>query len=171
MAIQLPRMLKNMALFIDGRGYAGRVDELTLPTLAVSTEEHRAGGMDAPVNLDMGMEALEATFTLSDFDEEVFAQFGLIANNDLPVTVRGAIQAQGSGQAQPVVANLRGGWSSLDPGTWQPGSKNTLTATMAVRFYKLTINGREVVEIDIPNMIRRIDGVDQLAQQREHLGL
>lgn len=27
MAIELPRVLKNMNLFVDGRGYAGRVDE------------------------------------------------------------------------------------------------------------------------------------------------
>ena len=31
MAIQLPRVLKNLNLFIDGRGYAGRVDEIALP--------------------------------------------------------------------------------------------------------------------------------------------
>ena len=171
MAIKLPRILKNANLFIDGTGYAGRIDEITLPKLSSSTEEHRAGGMDGPVQIDMGMEALEATFVLSDFDENVFAKFGVLENNEIPCTVRGSIQAQGTGEAQPVVANLRGGWTTLDPGTWKPGDKNTLTDTMAVRYYKLTINGVEVVEIDIPKMIRRIGGVDQLAQQRGHLGI
>jgi len=171
MAIELPRILKNANLFIDGRGYAGRIDEITLPTLSANTEEHRAGGMDAPVLLDMGMEALEATFVLSDLDEEVFAAFGLLESNEIPCTVRGSIQRQGSLEAQPVVANLRGGWSTLDPGTWKPGDKNTLTITMMCRYYKLQIAGREVAEIDIPKMIRRIDGTDQIAQQRGHLGI
>ena len=43
MAIELPRVLKNMNLFVDGRGYAGRVDEIQLPKLTLKTEEHRAG--------------------------------------------------------------------------------------------------------------------------------
>ena len=60
-------VLKNMNLFVDGRGYAGVVDELTPPKLTMKTEEHRAGGMDAPVELDMGMEKLEASFSLKKY--------------------------------------------------------------------------------------------------------
>ena len=52
MAIELPRVLKNMNLFVDGRGYAGRIDEIQLPKLTLKTEEHRAGGMDLPVEID-----------------------------------------------------------------------------------------------------------------------
>lgn len=51
-------ILKNFNLFVDGRGYAGNVSEYTPPNLAVQTEDHRAGGMDAPIALDMGMEGL-----------------------------------------------------------------------------------------------------------------
>ena len=171
MAIKLPRILKNANLFIDGTGYAGRIDEITLPKLDANTEEHRAGGMDAPIQVDMGMEGMEATFVLSDFDENIYMQFGMLENNEIPCTVRGSIQAQGTGEAQPVVANLRGGWKTLDPGTWKPGDKNTLTVTMPLRYFKLQINGTEVAEIDIPKMIRTINGTDQLAQQRGHLGI
>ena len=42
------RLLKNINLFIDGRGYAGKVDEFDPPKLTIKTEEFRAGGMDAP---------------------------------------------------------------------------------------------------------------------------
>lgn len=65
MAIELPHVLKNMNLFVDGRGYAGRVDEIKLPKLTLKTEEHRAGGMDIPVELELGMDKLEAE--LDDF--------------------------------------------------------------------------------------------------------
>ena len=68
MAIELPHVLKNMNLFVDGRGYAGRVDEIKLPKLTLKTEEHRAGGMDIPVELELGMDKLEAELTISDFD-------------------------------------------------------------------------------------------------------
>ena len=95
MSIKMPKVLKNMNLFIDGRGYAGRVDEIELPKLALKTEEHRAGGMDVPLEIDLGMEKLEATLTLSDYDPELFKLYGMVANDSVAITIRGAIQAQG----------------------------------------------------------------------------
>lgn len=171
MAIQYPRVLKNMNLFVDGRGYAGRVDDVTLPKLTLKTEEHRGGGMDLPVDLDMGMERLEATMTVPDFSADLFRSFGLLDSQGIPMTVRGAIQAQGDAQATPVVVNLRGGWKEIDPGTWKPGDKNALSLTATLSYMKLSIGGEELIEIDAVNMIRRINGADQLSGQREALGL
>ncbi|WP_410541965.1 phage major tail tube protein [Wolbachia endosymbiont (group A) of Portevinia maculata] len=64
----LPKILKNFNVFVDGRGYAGKIDEITLPKLTIKTEEYRAGGMDIPINIDMGMEKLEADFTFAEYD-------------------------------------------------------------------------------------------------------
>lgn len=171
MSIQYPRILKNMNLFVDGRGYAGKVDELSLPSLALKTEEHRAGGMDVPIQVDMGMEAMEMSCTLSDFDPDVFRSFGLLDSVGLPITVRGATQAQGSATVTPVVVNVRGGWKTIDPGAWSPGNKNPLSLTCAASYFRLTIGGEDLVEIDAINMVRRINGVDQLEGQRTAIGL
>ena len=43
--------LKNMNLFVNGKGYAGVIDEITLPKLTVKTEEYRGGGMDMPIDM------------------------------------------------------------------------------------------------------------------------
>ncbi len=56
----LPKILRNFNVFVDGRGYAGKIEEITLPKLTIKTEEYRAGGMDIPISIDMGMEKLEA---------------------------------------------------------------------------------------------------------------
>lgn len=171
MAIQLPRILKNMGLFIDGSGYAGRVSEIQLPKLAIKTEEFRAGGMDLPVQMDMGMPALEAKLTLSDFDPELFKSFGLLDSIGIPVTIRGAFQAQGSPDVAAVVVNLWGGWKEIDTGTWKSAEKSTLSVLVAATYYKLTVDGEELVEIDAINMVRSIGGIDQLAAQRIAIGL
>lgn len=171
MPIQLPRVLKNLNLFIDGRGHAGHVDEITLPKLSVKAEEHRAGGMDMPVELDMGLEKLECTFKLSDFNPDVFRSFGLLDGMGVPVVIRGATQAQGSTQVQAVVLTLRGGFKAIEAGTWKPGDKNALTITASLTYYKLTVDGEELVEIDAVNMIRRVDGIDHLEAQRNAIGL
>ena len=168
--IQYPRILKNMNLFVDGRGYAGRVDEIELPKLSLKTEEHRAGGMDLPIEVELGMEKLESNLTISDYDPEVFKLFGLLDRQDTPVTVRGAIQRQGE-TAQAVVIALRGGWKEIDSGTWKPGDKSTLKVAVAVNYFKLTIAGQEIVEIDAIYLVRKVGGVDQMADIRNAIGM
>ena len=133
MAIELPHVLKNMNLFVDGRGYAGRVDEIQLPKLTLKTEEHRAGGMDIPVELELGMDKLEAELTISDLDPEVFKLFGLLDSTRTQITLRGAIQAQGT-VARPVIVNLAGGCKEIEASAWKPGDKSTLTLQVAAHY-------------------------------------
>lgn len=165
----LPRLVKNFAVFIDGRAYNGRADEVELPKLTIKTEEHRAGGMDAPVEVDMGMEKLECKVTLSDYDPEVAKLIGLY-NAGTQIVLRGAIQRQGE-PAQPVEIRMRGGVKELDRGSWKAGDKATTSVSIACMSYSERINGEEVVNIDVENMIRTIGGVDQLAEVRSALGI
>jgi P2 family phage contractile tail tube protein len=167
----LPKILKNFAVFVDGRGYAGKVEEITLPKLTIKTEEYRAGGMDIPIAIDMGMEKLETDITFSDYDSEIFKLFGIISGNLVALTLRGALQEPDKTDAIPVVLHLRGTIRELDFGTWKAAEKATLKMAMDLRAYKLTYNNADVIEIDAENMIRKIDGTDQLATFRTALGL
>ncbi|ONF43271.1 phage major tail tube protein [Marinobacter lutaoensis] len=166
----LDDILKNMALFVDGRGYAGNVEELTLPKLTLKTEEFRNGGMDAPIEVEMGMEKLECEFTLTRFDKQVLKLFGLAPGQLTPLTIRGAVVSD-SGTQTAVVVNLQGIVREMDPGNWKPGEKATLKVVMALRYYKLTHGSEVVHEVDIPNMVRTIGGIDQLAAVRNALGI
>ena len=166
----IPRKLRNFTCFVDGFGYVGRVSEVEPPKLAIKTEEHRAGGMDAPAMIDMGMEALEATLTFSEYSPELFKQFGLVDGEGVAMTLRGAMQGDGS-DADSIIINLRGMFKELDSGSWKAGEDTTLKATIAARYYKYTSAGSELVEVDTVNMVRKIDGRDQLAAQRQALGL
>ena len=165
----VPKILKNFALFVDGRGYAGRCDEVTPPKLTTKLEEHRAGGMDAPVELDMGMEKMNMEVTLSEFDAEVIKLFGLTTGAVKPLTLRGAME--GDDAVVPIVINVRGTLKELDLGTWKPGQKTVKKFSIACRYFKYTQDGQELIEIDVENMIRKIGGVDQLAAQRKALGV
>ena len=167
---QIPRVLKNFSLFVDGRGLAGTVSTLTLPTLTTKMEEYRGGGMDAPVEIDMGMEILEASFELFDYDENVLSLYGLADGAATQVTARGALRRDGEA-AVAMVVNMTGVIKEMDPGDWQAGEQTTMTCSMALRYLKITIGGREVVEIDKVNMIRRVNGSDQLATIRTAIGV
>jgi len=70
-------VLKNINLFVDGRGYAGEVTELTPPVPTLVTEDFRAGGMNGATRVTMGMEPMEASFVLASYDRAVLAAFGV----------------------------------------------------------------------------------------------
>jgi uncharacterized protein len=162
--MQLPNVLKAFNAFVDGRGYAGKTDTCTLPKLTIKTEEHRGGGMDAPVELDMGMEKLESNITFAELEGNLVRQLG--TNGAL--TLRGSLE--GPSGVIPVIATLRGLWKEVDPGDWKSGDKGALKMSCGVSYYKLMINGREEVLIDVAAGVRRIGGVDQLAGRRAALG-
>lgn len=168
----LPRTLKNFSLFVDGRGYAGKVDELTLPKLSRKMEEYRAGGMAAPVEIDMGMEKLECNFTLSEYSEEVLRLWGLTDVAGCSLKFKGSLEADdASGTQTPVEVIVRGRWRELDMGGWKGGDKATLKVAVAVSYYKYTSGGQDLIEIDVPGMIEKVGGVDRLAATRANLGL
>lgn len=163
-------ILRNVNLFVDGRGYAGRVQMVQLPTLTVATEEHRAGGMDAPVEIDMGLEKLEASWSMDSVDDEMLRRWGLAADSLTPCVFRGALQSEDA-SVRAVAAHCLGMLREVDYGDWKPGEKSTLKCTMAVRRYRLEIDGDVVHDIDAANMVRIVDGTDQLAAQRAALGI
>ena len=163
----LPKILKNFNVYVDGRGYAGRVDEITLPKLTVKTEEYQGAGMSSPVEIDMGLEKLEMDLTFSEYDRDLFKLFGLTNGSEFALTIRGALQ--GTGDTSPVVINVRGYFKEMDFDSWKPAEKATLKCSVACNYYKLTIDGVELIEIDPVNMIRNVNGVDQLSEVRQAL--
>ena len=166
----LPRTLRNFSMFIDGTGFAGRVTELTLPTISVQTEEYRGGGLDVPVAIDMGIEALTCSFTLAEYDTDVLKLVGLYDQNAVSLTARGALQ-RGSEDAVAMICNLTGSITSFDPGSLEAGSITEANFEMAVRYYKLTVANEDMIEIDIENCQRSIGGTDQLESVRTALGI
>ena len=166
----LPQKFKNMNLFVDGYGFAGRATEVSLPKIDAKLEEHRAGGMDAPVEYDMGLNALTGSFTLAEYAPTVLRLYGLVDGNSTAVTMRGYAEDE-AGNSQTIVAQMGGRLKGQDPGSWKPGESAELKGEIGCRFYALYINGEEIYYIDVENMVRRIGGVDQMAAQRAALGM
>lgn len=159
-------ILKNFNLYVDGRGFAGNVETAQLPNLALVIEDFRAGGLDSPIPLDMGMEPMEASFTLSQFSKETLALWGVGETADVPLTFRGALESQ-DGTVRAVVVNIRGRVTAVNPSEWAAGSKANIAFTVRALYYKYTQDGTVVHEIDVVNMVRKINGVDRLAAIRQ----
>ncbi|MCP8687743.1 phage major tail tube protein [Marinobacterium sedimentorum] len=167
----LPRKLKNMNLFNDGISYAGQIEEVTPPNLSRIMEDWRGGGMNAPIKADQGMEALSMEWTCGGFMQEPLHQFGITTHDGVLLRFAGAYQADDTGSVDAVEITVRGRHSTIEQGNAKPGEASPFKVTTECSYYKLTINGEEVIEIDIINMIEKVNGVDRLADQRKAIGL
>jgi P2 family phage contractile tail tube protein len=163
-------ILKNFALFIDGRGYAGQVTEYNAPDLTLATEEFKAGGMDAPMTVEVGMEALTCSFALSAYSADVLSLWGVAPGSVVPLTVRGALESN-DGAVKAVVHQMRGKITGVARGAWGGGGIPALTITMALDYYAETIDGVPITLIDVEGMIRVVAGVDRLGGIRAALGV
>jgi P2 family phage contractile tail tube protein len=161
---------KNLNVFVDGRGYAGQVEEFNAPKLALKTEEFRGGGMHAPIDITLGLEKLEADFTMIAYDADILANFGVVEGREVQFTAREALESN-DGTTTPVVHSLRLKIKEIDPGSSKPGEKGSLKIAGTASYYKLQHGARVVQEIDVVNMVCIQDGVDVLAAQRAALGL
>lgn len=166
-----PRVLKNFNLFVQGRGNAGRADSLSLPEISVKTDDHRAGGMDTETEIDMGLEKLSAKFSISDPDPLILGLVGNMNGNSARLVARGSFVRDSDNTRVAVVAEMVGRLKKGGFGDWKAGDKSGQEYEMGVNYYKLTVGGVEVYEIDVENMVRRILGVDQLAGIRADIGI
>lgn len=167
----LPRKLKNMNLFNDGESYLGQIVEVTLPKLARNMEDYRAGGMNGPVKIDNGQEALELEWTCGGLMRPVLGQYGLVRHDGVQLRFAGAYQRDDTGDTDAVEVVIRGRHMEIDMGKAKPGDDTEFTVKTAASYYKLTINGNTVIEIDLINMVEIVEGVDRLAEQRRAIGL
>lgn len=166
----IPQVLFETNLFMGGISFSGDVPSVTLPKLTVKTDSFRGGGMGGEIEMDMGLEKLEASFVTTGVRRESMKYFGLADQTSCNAVFRGAFKALG-GKVTPVIATMRGMLKEIDMGDWKPGDKAESKYALALQYYKLEVDGRVMYEIDMVNCVRVIDGVDQMAEVRSALGL
>lgn len=167
----LPSVLKNFNLFNEGASYMGIAEEVKLPKLKRKMDEFRGGGMNGPVKVDLGQEGLEMEFTCAGIMQQVLQQYGATKAAGIGLRFAGAYQRDDTAVVQAVEVVVRGRHEELDPGDAKAGDKGKTVVKCTLSYYKLSIDGKAVIEIDLLNMIEVINDVDMLAEQRKAIGL
>lgn len=165
----IPQTLVNMNLFVDGKGFAGQVISVTLPKVKRKTDENYAGGMGGPVEIGVGMEMMEASFSLTGMPTDALIFFGLADDTAFNGNFRGAFKDQ-KGAVVPVIATFRGMLKEVDPGDWKAGEKSETKYNISPNYYKLEVDGQTIYELDYLNNIRMINGKDEAADERAAIG-
>ncbi|MFT4924625.1 MAG: P2 family phage contractile tail tube protein [Phenylobacterium sp.] len=164
-----PKILKKFKVSVDGKGYLGLADEITLPKLTVKTREITSG-FQAPIELDVGqLEKLEGTIVMLEFNAELMKLLGGWSGKTINLTARGAIHAQGSDPV-PVTVTLEGFFKEMDMGNWKDGEEANMTLQYAAQKYKLQIGTEVIYEIDLYNDTRFVNGKDQMKLLRAAIG-
>jgi len=168
----LPKTIKNFNIFIDGFGYTGRVEEVQLPKLARKMEEYRAGGMSGPVDIDMGLEKLEAEITMAEISRELLLQFGVCGVDGVLMRFRGAaVTDDGSCDTTAIEIVMRGRFKEIDMGSVKGGDKTSMKLSASLSRYEYHENDIPLIILDPVNMVEMVGGVDRLAEQRNALGV
>ncbi len=165
----LPSKLKDMAVFADGTSYKGQIPEITLPKLATKMEGYRGGGMLGEIDIDMGLEKLEAEITAGGVVRALLASFGATSHDAALLRFAGAY-ADETGGVQAVEAVMRGRVSELDLGSAKPGSDTEHKYKFSLTYYRLDIDGANAVEIDMVAGTFIVLGVDRRAEINAILG-
>jgi hypothetical protein len=169
----MPRKLKNMNLFNDANSYLGVAKSVTLPALGRKMEAYRGGGMNGPVKADLGFsdDGIQVEWTLGGLDLTVLRQFGATKADGVPLRWVGAYQQDDTGDVVAVEIVARGRHETIEMGDAAPGEDTEHSITTTCSYYKLIVDGEEVIEIDLLNFIEKVGGVDMLEAQRKALGI
>jgi len=167
----LPKKLKYLNLFNDGNSYLGMVSSLTLPKLTRKLENYRGGGMNGAASIDFGLDddALALEWTIGGMDELVLQQWG--STSDIPLRFSGSFQRDDTGDVSAVEVQMRGRHKEFDFGEYKQGEDTETKVSTQCTYFKLTIDGKDLIEVDTVNMVEMVNGVDRLEQHRKAIGL
>jgi P2 family phage contractile tail tube protein len=168
--MSLQYVLRKFIIWADGFGKLGEGENCKLPSMEINSEEFRGGGMDTPIKVDLGTNALTLEFKLSSFDPQVYTLWGLYPGQEKQYTMRGSL-AHLDGSPFAAIAACRGNLHKVDSDNLEPAKKIMHTFTCELNYYKLTIGERLIYEIDVENGRRIVNGVDQLRTDRVAMGL
>jgi phage tail tube protein FII len=112
---------------------------------------------------------LANAFSLIEYDPDVLTKFGVVSGNSVAISLRGALVDDAS--TASMIIQVRGMFREIDMGKFKAGDKAIMNCAVACRYYSVEIDGKKLIEIDIDNMTRVINGEDKLSEIRAALGI
>lgn len=162
----------NARVYIDGTDFIAKAEEVDLPKVKFKFSDTKALGIYADSELPTGIDKLEARIKFNS----VYPDFVALAADPFTsrtVIVRAPYQVwtqQGVAKTAPLKAELRGFFKEWDSAKLKKADSAEAEANMSVIYYKLEIDGQEIVEIDTLNNIYKVRGKDLLREYTNAIG-
>lgn len=169
----LPLKLKQYNIYVDGTSMIGVAQEVTLPKLTHKTVSYRAGGMLAPVSVDLGLDdgALDMDVTVGGLVVSLLSRMYEDTADAMQLRFSGAFQDETSAGYTTCEIQTRGRFTEVDFGTAKVGEDTTHKYTLKNTYVKITVGSATILEVDAINLTMNVGGVDKTAALRAAIGM
>jgi len=165
---KIPTVLNNFNTYGDGHKFVGVASEVSLPSFEYLTETIDGAGIGGEIE-----EAIEGSFgsleTETTFQNISREYFDYITHTGL-VIYRGSMQmadtASQENDFEGIVVTTKGKVKSFELGSLKKGGKGEPKVVREITYCKVTIGGKEVLELDKYNLIWKLNGTDRLQKVR-----
>lgn len=163
----------DASVYVNDKSKHGQASEVTCPDVSFVMNEYNALGMIGQVKLFNGIEAMEMSVKWQHIDND--AQIAL-ANplKAVDITIfssRAGYDNSGHTEEKKIAMYVRGFSTKHQGGSYKPREDSEFESTIAVFYYKLEVDGEEILEIDVMNNIFTVNGVDMLEERKSNLGI
>ncbi len=168
--MKLPALVKGFNLFVEGLNMHGLLVDITRPKIVFKMEEYQAGGQMTPVEVMQGLEKLELEITCGGITAEIIKSMGGTISGKT-FRYQGAIEEDDTMGYKTLMGEGRGRIVELDKGDDKQGDNTETKFRIALTYWKETINGEVLTEIDARANKCFIGGVDQWSGLGQAIGL
>lgn len=138
------------------------LQELKLPALQATYQEHMAGGAPVQIEIETGIQKLEPTFKLLGWDPDVLILFGLGSQIKQQFTAYGVIVDRRTGRKIEAKAIIEGRLGKVEADTFKRGDLMTHDYTInEVTHYELFFDNTERFFFDFFTNTVRVNGISQ----------
>lgn len=160
--------ITNANVYLDGNTLIGKLEQLELPAIKLSTEDVKALGLYATIELPTGLDKMEAKLKWNAVYGDNFKALSPIKSCTL--TVKSNMVSQGAGGVTKNIAvtvTLSGVFKETPLGTLKGQEKiDGLEHVMSVYYCKLEEAGKLLYEVDVFNNIYKVGDTDILENFR-----
>ena len=172
MAGRIDEAVINFQVYEDGTEYYGMA-EVTLPEITYLAQEISGAGIAG--NFESVILGHFESMTLGlSFRTVTRDAIALLEPREHQLELRVAQQHKNTVSARSEVVGLKHVFvvkpKQFSPGTVAPAAPSDASGEYAVTYWKMSINGSRIFEIDIQNMICFMNGRDYLEEVRAALG-
>ncbi len=169
--VQINR-ITNARVYIDGNDFMGRAEEVELPSVKAKLSEVKGLGLYGETELPTGIDKMEAKFKFNGVYPELLAIVSKFQSAHTAI-VRSSMQvweSDGVKAEKEVKAELRGFFKESPSGKFKARENGEQDTTMAVNYYKLEVDNKTILEVDVLNNIYKVEDEDQLAEYKNNIG-
>lgn len=166
------KQITNANVYIDGRSFLGKTEEIKLPEVVTTMVEHKALGLFGKIELPSGIDKMESTQKWNSLYPDVLLK---AANPFQAVQLQCRASQEtyiGAGRSAqvPVVVFMTGTFKKFPMGSYKQHDNVEAETVLNVTYLRLVIDGKEIIEVDVLSNIYKVDGQDLLAEYRKNIG-